>query len=104
MSRLAILGAGIALVLALTWSWHGPMDAGERLAIRAEQEARAMLDHYEMVHVQAHMERGPLTRRMILSGPADDFQRSEIRRLAEELPGVGEARWSAASLESEPVR
>ena len=43
------------------------------------------------------MERSPLRRRVILSGPADDFQRGEIKRMVEAQPGVGEAIWSAAS-------
>ena len=30
--------------------------------------------------IQASMQRGPLARRLILSGPADDFQRSELVR------------------------
>lgn len=104
MNRMTILALGLAVVLGLTWLWHGPMGTGEQLAHSAEQEARAMLDRFEMVHVRARMERGPLTRRIILSGPADDFQRREIKRMVEELPGVGEAEWSAASLESEAAR
>ena len=63
-----------------------------------------MLDHYEMWHVQARLERGPLTRRVMLSGPADDFQRREIKRMVEAQPGVGEAAWSPASLETEAAR
>jgi cell division protein FtsX len=48
-----------------------------------------------MTKVHADLHRGPLTRRVLLSGPADDFQRSELARLIEEIPGVREARWSA---------
>ena len=101
MTRLTILALGIAAVIGATWLWHGPLGAGEQLASGIETRARTMLDGFEMTHVQAKVERGPLTRRVILSGPADDFQRREIKRLVEAQPGVGEARWSAASLESE---
>ena len=101
MSRTAILLLGIALVIGLTWLWHGPMGAGERISAGIEGRARAMLDHYEMVHVKAEVERGPLARRVILSGPADDFQRSEIKRLVEEQPGVARADWNPSSLQSE---
>jgi hypothetical protein len=104
MSRTTILAIGIAAVIALTWLWHGPLGAGDRLAAGIEGRARTMLDHYEMVHVEARMERGPLTRRVILSGPADDFQRREIKRMVEAQPGVGEAMWSPSSLQSEPAR
>lgn len=103
MNRMTILAIGIAAVLAATWIWHGPLGAGERFAAGVDARARAMLDHYEMVHVEARMERGPLSRRVILSGPADDFQRREIKRMVEAQPGVGEAAWSAASLPSEPA-
>ncbi len=51
--------------------------------------------------VQAHLQRRPLARRLILSGPADDFQRSELVRLLDETPGVLEVRWDPASLPQE---
>ena len=38
--------------------------------------------------------RDPLTRRIVLDGPADDFQRSEIKRMSEELPGIATAHWT----------
>lgn len=104
MSRVSILLLGIAAVLGLTWLWHGPLGAGDRLAARVEHAARTQLDHDEMIHVQAMMERGPLTRRLILTGPADDFQRAEIKRRMEALPGVGEAVWDPGWLQSEPAR
>lgn len=88
---------GIAAVAAATWIWHGPLGAGDKFAQGVDGRARAMLDHYEMPHVEAHMERDPLRRRVILSGPADDFQRREIKRMVEEQPGVAEAAWSASS-------
>jgi len=104
MNRTTILMLGVALVIGGTWLWHGPLGAGEQLASRIEARARTMLDGFEMNHVKARVERGPLTRRVMLSGPADDFQRREIKRLVEAQPGVAEARWSAASLDSEAAR
>lgn len=102
MNRLAILLAGIGAVGVATWLWHGPLGAGARFAAAVDGRARAMLDKYEMIHVQARMERRPITRRVVLSGPADDFQRSEIERLVEAQPGVADAAWSPASLTAEP--
>ena len=104
MNRMSILVLGIAGVIALTWLWHSPLGAGERLAARVEAAARAQLDHDEMIRVQARLERDPLTRTLVLSGPADDFQRGEIKRRMELLAGVGEARWDPASLDLEPVQ
>lgn len=103
MNRRAIFALGLAAVLCITWLWHGPMGTGDRFADAVDRRARKMLDHYEMLQVQALMERAPLTRRVILSGPADDFQRSEIKRLVEEQPGVGEAVWNPSSLPAEAV-
>jgi len=47
------------------------------------------------------MHRGPLSRRLILSGPADDFQRTELVRILDETPGVLDVRWDPASLPQE---
>ncbi len=104
MNRASILALGIASVIGLTWAWHDPLGAGARLAANVEQRARAQLDRDEMIQVQARIERGPLTRRLLLSGPADDFQRREIKRRMEALPGVGEAVWQPDSLPVEPRR
>jgi hypothetical protein len=104
MSRMTILTLAVASVVGLAWLWHGPFGTGERLAARIESGARAQLDRDEMTQVMARVERRPLTRKIILSGPADDFQRREIKRRIEALPGVGEAEWSATSLDMEPAR
>jgi hypothetical protein len=101
MNRMAIIAAGIAAIVALTWLWHGPLGAGERFASRVESAARAQLDHDEMNRVQARLERDPLSRRLILSGPADDFQRREIKRRMNLIPGVGEAQWDPGTLVTE---
>ena len=101
MRRTPILTLGMAAVIALTWVWHGPLGAGEKLAAQMEAAARAQLDRDEMVQVQARVERRPLSRRLVLSGPADDFQRNEIRRRMRLLPGVGDAVWDASSLAAE---
>jgi len=101
MNRMTILALGVAAVIAVTWLWHGPLGAGERFAADVERRARAMLDHDEMVRVEALLEHDPLSRRLVLSGPADDYQRAEIKRRMETIPGVGEAAWNPASLPAE---
>src|SRR4030095_9960192 len=55
---------------------------------------RPRLYYEEMHRVRAHLPRGPLTRRLVLAGPADDFQSSELVRIMGALPGVSGARWS----------
>ena len=85
---------GIAVSLAAVVLWHGPLGGADRFANRIDRAAHAVLVRYEMTQVQAHLHRGPLTRQMMLSGPADDFQRSELVRYMDQLPGVEGASWS----------
>jgi hypothetical protein len=92
---------GFATVAGFAALWHGPLGAGDRLASKAETAARAQLDRDEMFQVQARFERQPLSRRLIVSGPADDFQRSEIIRRLDQIPGVLDVRWDPASLPQE---
>lgn len=101
MNRRTIFLTGLAAVVGFTALWHGPLGASERLADQAEANARRMLDYYELPMIQAHMQRGPLARRLILSGPADDFQRAELVRILDETPGVLDVRWDPASLPQE---
>ncbi len=101
MNRSLIFIAGVAATLAFAGLWHGPLGAGDRLAMRADRIARATLVKYERPMNGARLERGPLSRRMILSGPADDFQRSELVRIMGQVPGVNEVRWDPASLPQE---
>jgi len=101
LSRRTIVLLGIAAVTGFTALWHGPLGAGERLVLQVEAEARHRLDHDEMVLVQAHLQRHPLSRRLVLSGPADDFQRSELVRRLDEVPGVLDVRWDPRSLPQE---
>lgn len=103
MNRLLIGFGGVALAMAATALWHELL-AGDRMANTIEHNARLQLDYDEMTQVQAHVQRGPLTRELLLSGPADDFQRGEIVRRMLLLPGVGAARWEAGSLPVEQRR
>ena len=92
--RYVSLGAGAAVVIALAALWHGPLGAANRFAREVEQVARQALIYNEIPEVSGHLHHGPLTRRLLLSGPADDFQRSELVRYMEDLHGVGSATWS----------
>lgn len=92
--RATALIGGIALSLAAAALWHGPLGAADRLTARVELTARQALDYYEVPKITAHLHRRPLSRRLVLSGPADDFQTSELARLLSQLPGVSKAVWS----------
>jgi hypothetical protein len=101
MNRGTIFLIGLAATIAETALWHGPLGAGDRLAARAETTARRTLDYYELPMIQAHMQRSPMARRLVLSGAADDFQRAELVRMLDDIPGVLEVRWDPASLPQE---
>jgi hypothetical protein len=92
----AALAIGGAVTLALAALWHGPLGAADRFTAKVERGAHQALDYYEMTKVTARLHRDPLNRTLVLAGPADDFQSSELVRLLEQLPGVGRVRWSDA--------
>lgn len=94
--RWLLLGAGAVAMLGAALLWHGPLGGANRLAGPVERVARQTLTYYEMPQVQARLQRRPLTRQLILSGPADDFQRREIVRILSQIPGVAGASWSQA--------
>jgi hypothetical protein len=97
------LAIGTALTLLITWAYYGPLGTADQFASRVEAEAHAKLVRDEMTAVSARLQRHPLTRVIILSGPADDFQRGELIRRMSTIPGVSGARWDPASLPVEQV-
>ena len=88
------LAAGLLACACAAAIWYGPMGAARLLAFRVERDARITLNNYEIPEVSAYLHRHPLSRRLILVGPADGFQRGELVRIMPLIPGVREARWS----------
>lgn len=86
--------AGILMAIAAAALWHWPLGGADQFSSRVERGARQALDYYEMTQVTARLERNPLSRRLILTGPADDFQHSELVRVLDQLPGVSSVSWS----------
>lgn len=89
------VSAGVAVLCSLLWS--GPLGGGRRFIDAVEPAARATLEYYEMTQVSARLGHAPLTRQLILEGPADDFQTSELVRLMSQLPGVSDATWQGGN-------
>jgi len=87
-------GCGLLAAIVAAALWHGPLGGADQFSQRVERGARQALDYYEMTKVTAQLQRGPLTRRLVLTGPADDFQHSELVRLLDQLPGVSSVTWS----------
>jgi hypothetical protein len=93
--RYASLAIGVLGTVALSALWHGPVGGADRFSAEVERGLQKTLVYYDMTQVQAHLHHGPLTRRVSLSGQADDFQRSELVRLMDDVPGVSATAWSA---------
>ena len=92
--RNLVFAIGLVLSIGLAALWHGPLGAADRFAREVNLTIRSALIYNEIPEVSGHLHRGPLTRRVMLSGPADDFQRSELIRVMHDVPGVGSASWS----------
>ena len=88
------LATGIAAALLIAWIWHGPIGTGERFASSVESETRRVLVDWEMPSVRAIVARDPVKRTLILSGSADEFQRAELVRILNYVPGVSNVRWA----------
>ena len=91
--------AAVAAVVALGAAvlWHGPLGAADRFTAQVENTARFVLVDWEMGQVRSRLFREPLTRRLSLSGPADDFQRTELVRMMSTVPGVSRATWTRSA-------
>ncbi len=93
--RNAALAIGAVAAILLATLWHGPLGASDRLASDIERRVRATMVFYQIPQVSGHLHHDPLTRHVFLSGPADDFQRSELVRLVDDISGVSGTSWSA---------
>lgn len=87
------LGGGVLVLLAAAAVWHWPLGAADRFARTVEHQSRQVLVAYEMPMIAAHLHRHPLSRALLLSGPADDFQTTELVRVMSMVPGVSNATW-----------
>lgn len=90
------LAVGFVVALGLAALWHGPLGGAERFAAAVDQGVQRTLVYYEMTQVTGHLHRGPLTRRVMLSGAADDFQRQGLVGFMNQIPGVASTRWVPA--------
>jgi hypothetical protein len=96
--RLRAIVAGLLLSIATACLWHGPLGAADRFSSEVERTARQVLaDNDAPTGMAVQIHRGPLTREMILSGPADDFQHAESVRLVGLIPGVSDATWTRSA-------
>jgi hypothetical protein len=95
--NVALVIGGVA-ALGLAALWHGPLGGAGHFEAKVQYAIEKNLSYYEMRQVSAHLHHGPLTREIVLWGPADDFQRGELVALMDELPGVSSASWSPGAI------
>ncbi len=99
MPKLVKILIGLAVALAAGWISHGPLGRGAMFVDRLDGDLQAVLADVNLPGVKAQMQREPLARKAILSGPADQFQREGMgslpgideRVLA--IPGMGRIEW-----------
>jgi hypothetical protein len=85
--RPKIIWIGLALSIAGAALWHGPLGAADRFSSQVERTAQTVLIDWEMGTVRSQLHHGPLTRRLVLFGPADDFQRAALVEMMGTIPG-----------------
>jgi hypothetical protein len=93
--RIVSLAIGVLATLLLAALWHGPLGGADRFAAQVESGVRKTLVYYEMTQVNGHLHRNPLSRDVLLSGPADDFQRKGLVDYMNQIPGVRSTRWNS---------
>jgi OOP family OmpA-OmpF porin len=99
MSRWLKLLIGVSAALAAGVISHGPMGRGEAFVSVLEAKANAEVRKAELPGVQVRMERSPLSRRAVLTGNANDFQREGMGLLpgindrVSAVPGISGIRW-----------
>ena len=100
MSRTSKFLIGLAAALIVGWVAHGPLGRGETFVNRLETGARAAVADAAVPGVTVEMQRAPLARKAILSGPANQFQREGLGSLpglnqrVRAVPGMGRVEWS----------
>lgn len=101
MPRWLKLVTGLAAALLAGWIYHAPAGGGARFvdALQARAELRVSPRVTDLTGISVRMQRDPLARVAILSGPANDFQRNGIRgypglnQRVGSIPGMGAVRW-----------
>lgn len=100
MSSLTKFLIGLVAVLIMGWFHHGPLGAGEALVGKLEGQAQAAVAKAGVPGVTVRLPRDPLSRKAILSGPANDFQREGqgelpgLNDLVGDIEGVSGVEWT----------
>lgn len=91
---------GLAVALAAGWVSHGPLGRGAMFVDRLDADLQTVVADAKLPGVTGRMQREPLARKAILSGPADQFQREGMGSLPGidervlSIPGIGRIEWT----------
>lgn len=100
MSRISkfLIGLAAALVVALVTYW--PIGMGAAFVDRLETGANIMVARADVRGVTVRMQRSPLARKALLTGPANQFQREGmgslpgINQRVLAVPGMSRVEWT----------
>lgn len=100
MSRISkfLIGLAAALVAGLVAYW--PLGMGQAFVDRLEAGARTMVARADVSGVTVQMQRAPLARKALLTGPANQFQREGmgslpgINQRVLAVPGMSRVEWT----------
>ena len=90
---------GLAAALTMGWLWHGPAGQGEKLVAALESQARTAAADAELPGITVRLQRDPLSRSAIVSGPANDLQREGlgsqmgVKDYVRNVDGIAGVRW-----------
>jgi hypothetical protein len=91
---------GLAVAVVAGFISHGPLGRGAAFIDRLDGAAQAVVTDAGVPGVTVAMQRDPLARKALLSGPADKFQREGqgsllgLDRLVLSIPGMSRIEWT----------
>lgn len=100
MSRIAKFLAGLAAALVVALVAYWPLGMGQAFVDRLEEGANIMVARAEVPGVTVQMQRSPLARKALLTGPANQFQREGmgslpgINQRVLAVPGMSRVEWT----------
>ena len=75
MLKAAKFLTGLLLALGVGWLAHGPLGRGEAFVDRLDRDLQLVINNVEVPGVTGTVQRDPLARTTLYSGPANCFQR-----------------------------
>lgn len=99
MKRPVKILIGLLAALLMGWLWHGPGGQGDAMIASLEHQAQEAARHAELPGISVRLDRDPLSRTAIVTGPANDLQREGlgsqwgVKDYVRNVPGIAGVRW-----------